>query len=182
MSKHWSLAISRFALFLAVAVLGGASCAVDAPPPVLAEHASEIYECPVLSPFSASCAICGDGRCDAGEISWCPEDCGPTLEWNALPQAWHENVELQSGDLETFVPQGTPVPSARFVEAMTFSPNGDFSILRLSPNDAHYWAYGSWSRSGSNLTVTFYDRRLGTLQEHYAVTELTYGRFRFYRF
>lgn len=105
-----------------------------------------------------------------------------TLDWTALPRAWHEDISLKTGNIEDFVPMGVSVPQTRFVEEMTFGSNGSFSILRLAPDDAHYLAYGTWTRSSNVISVSYYDARFNmSIQETYQVAELTSSTFRFRR-
>jgi Mucin-2 protein WxxW repeating region len=105
-----------------------------------------------------------------------------SLAWSALPQAWHENIDLRSGRIEDFVPQSVDVPITRFVASMIFGIDGSFSTLRLAPDDAHYWARGTWTRSLDVITVSFVDpRTMQTLQQRYQVAELTATAFRFRR-
>jgi hypothetical protein len=105
-----------------------------------------------------------------------------TPGWAALPRAWHEDHDRLEGNLEYFIPTSVSLPSARFREAMTFQSTGAFEIRRLAPDDAHYWAYGTWTRSGDVLTVNYYDARLGLqIQERFQVAELTSSVFRFRR-
>lgn len=104
-----------------------------------------------------------------------------TPDWSALTQSWHENVQLQVGDIEYFVPTAISVPIAHFVGAMTFDISGDFTTLRLAPDDAHYTVSGTWARSDDVITVNFDDPRVGNVQERYQVVELTVDTFRFRR-
>jgi hypothetical protein len=105
-----------------------------------------------------------------------------TPNWTALPRAWHEDHDRSEGNIEYFVPASVSLPIARFREAMTFQPNGVFEILRLAPNDAHYRAYGTWTRSDNIITVNYYDSRTATqIQERYQVAELTSAVLRFRR-
>jgi hypothetical protein len=105
-----------------------------------------------------------------------------SLAWGALPQAWHENIDFLSGNIEHFVPQSVDVPITRFVAAVVFGADGSFSTLRIAPNDAHYWARGTWTRSSEVITVNFVDpRTMQSLQERYQVAELTATTFRFRR-
>lgn len=105
-----------------------------------------------------------------------------TLDWTALPRSWHEDTARMTGSIEAFVPTTVSVPVGRFVEEMTFGSNGSFSILRLAPNDAHYNAYGTWTRNGNVISVSYYDTRINvSIQESYRVAELTSSMFRFRR-
>ena len=105
-----------------------------------------------------------------------------TLDWTALPKAWHEDISRKVGNIENFVPQNISVPVGRFVEEMTFGSNGSFTILRLAPNDAHYYAYGTWTRNGNVISVSYYDARINvSIQESYQVAELKSSLFRFRR-
>lgn len=105
-----------------------------------------------------------------------------TPDWTALPRAWHEDYDGMEGNIEYFIPKSVSLPKSRYREAMTFHSSGAFEILRLAPDDAHYWAYGTWTRSNDVLTVDYYDARMGTqIQERYRVAELTSAVFRFRR-
>lgn len=119
----------------------------------------------VLAGVASGCALTNDENSQA--------------EWTALPGSWHEDYTLREGDVEAFVPTSVDVPISRFIEVMTFEPDGSFSIFRLAPNDAHYWAYGTWTRSDNIITVNFSDN--GNIQEQYEVVELTSSIFRFRR-
>lgn len=105
-----------------------------------------------------------------------------TPDWTALPRSWHEDMDKLTGSIEAFVPTTVSLSSSRFREQMTFNTNGSFSILRLAPNDAHYLAYGTWTRSTNIISVSYYDSRLNvTIQESYQVAELNSSTFRFRR-
>jgi hypothetical protein len=58
---------------------------------------------------------------------------------------WKNDYNLDKDSLKYFVPQSTELSASRFRPSMTFENDNKFSILVLSPNDAHYLNYGTWS-------------------------------------
>lgn len=101
--------------------------------------------------------------------------CEPApVEWTHLTQAWHEDMSKSAGGVLVFVPTSVPLPPARFRAALTFSAPNVLSVLRLAPNDAHYFVKGIWSRTGNVLAVQYQDRG-ETMIERYDVLELGAG-------
>jgi len=101
--------------------------------------------------------------------------CEPApVEWTHLTQAWHEDASKSGGGVLHFVPTSVPLPTARFRAAMTFSAPNVLQVLRLAPNDQHYFVKGIWSRTGNVLAVQYQDRG-ETMIERYDVLELGPG-------
>jgi hypothetical protein len=122
-----------------------------------------------------------DGVCEDYQVQFgCAT--ATNLNWAALTQSWHENVSLITGNIHDFVPLATAVPSAHFVQTMTFSSDGSFSITNPGPTDAPYTSAGTWTRSGAVITVNYFDRLNNfNVQEIYQVAEITSSVFRFRR-
>lgn len=119
-----------------------------------------------------------DGVCQDYRVRF---GCG-SLDWSPLFQSWHADNSMFSDDIEFFVPTGIPVPSGRFVGAMSFDGAGNFSALQLASNDAHYTAFGTFSLGSNVITASFVDPFRGNVSEHYEVVELTPNLLRFRRF
>jgi hypothetical protein len=58
---------------------------------------------------------------------------------------WKNDYNLDKDSLKYFVPQSKELSASRFREQITFENEDKFSILVLSPDDAHYLIYGTWS-------------------------------------
>lgn len=106
-----------------------------------------------------------------GKLSLIADD----IDWNLLLRAWHFDADLSTDTVDYYVPIEVTVPILRFVPAMTFNSDGQFAKLMLSPVDAHYYAFGSWSRTGAQLDTVVNDPRLGTVMESFTVLSLTPG-------
>lgn len=115
-----------------------------------------------------------------GKLSLRADDLGE-IDWNQLFQSWHLDADQSNGTVEHFVPIDVPVPRLHFVPAMIFHPDGSFEKLILAPDDAHYYASGSWTRVGTQINTVVFDRRQGTLFDSFTVLTLTSSTLRIQR-
>lgn len=72
---------------------------------------------------------------------------------------WHEDQNQSDAGIEHYVPTSIDLGAARFRNRISLFQGGSGEVLRLAPNDAHYFVSTTWILSGNKLTVTFTDSR-----------------------
>lgn len=95
---------------------------------------------------------------------------------------WHRDENQSTTDIDHYVPTSIDLGLARFRDHITFSQGGVGQILRLAPNDAHYFVATTWVLQGTKLTVTFTDNKwsttAGTYDYVYEVQSASAGNLR----
>ncbi len=95
---------------------------------------------------------------------------------------WHEDNTQSGVGIEHYVPTSIDLGAARFRNMISFFAGGTGKILRLAPNDAHYFVNTTWVLTGNKLTVTFTDNKwsstAGTYDYTYEVLSAGSGNLR----
>ncbi|MEL6536787.1 MAG: hypothetical protein AAFQ98_15315 [Bacteroidota bacterium] len=68
-----------------------------------------------------------------------------------LMGTWVHVFEEDSPGIKQYRPEGYSVGPARFRERVNFQKNGEVTMLRLAPNDAHQDATGRWEWKKGNI-------------------------------
>ena len=95
--------------------------------------------------------------------------CESGIDWQFLIGDWHEDHNTGN-----FVPTSVDLGVARYRQVIRFASGGQLSIRRLASNDAHYYVNGSWSRSGDQVTMTYFDSKTNqSFNNTIKITELS---------
>lgn len=90
-----------------------------------------------------------------------------------LLKTWVHSYEESSDGIQVFRPDGSQkFPITRFRSVMELNPEGVCRYLVLAPNDAHYFATGTWSYDDKTKELKIYNIS-GQLYRNFVVVTLT---------